>query len=369
MSALLGENRAGEPGKALDEKRMIKCVVWDLDGTLWHGVLLEDVSIRLKDKVVEIIKTLDSRGILQSIASKNDYDQAMDQLRGFGLAEYFLYPQINWNSKASSIKAITASINIGLDAVAFIDDQEFERDEVAFSIPEVCCIDPMELGGLLDRPDMNPRFITEDSRQRRLMYIGDMERKKAEEAFVGPQEEFLATLQLEIVIAPAKLEDLNRAEELTLRTNQLNTTGYTYSYEELDEFLQSDRHKLLIASLTDKYGSYGKIGLVLIDCGKREWTIKLLLMSCRVISRGVGTILINHVMKLAKEARVRLCAEFAPNGRNRMMYVSYKFANFREAARRGDLIIFDNDLSRIQDFPAYVKVEIESSNNKGICDD
>jgi FkbH-like protein len=145
---------------------------------------------------------------------------------------------------------------------------------------------------------------------------------------------------------------------LTLRTNQLNTTGYTYSYQELNEFRQSDRHKLLVVGLTDKYGSYGKIGLVLIGCAEREWTIKLLLMSCRVMSRGVGTILINHIMNLAKEAKVRLLAEFVPNGRNRMMYVSYKFVNFREVERKGELIILENDLSRIQDFPSYMKVEI-----------
>jgi FkbH-like protein len=358
MSALPGEFRVGELGGGRKEKRMIKCVVWDLDDTLWQGTLLEGGSVRLKDQVVEIIKALDGRGILQSIASKNDYDQAMNQLREFGLAEYFLYPQINWNSKAVSIKSIASSINIGLDAVGFIDDQEFERDEVSFSLPEVCYIDPRELGGLLDRPELNPSFITEDSRLRRLMYLSDMERKKAEEVFVGPQEEFLATLGLDLTIASAQLEDLNRAEELTLRTNQLNTTGYTYSYEELHEFRQSDRHRLLIASLTDRYGTYGKIGLALIECGEREWTIKLLLMSCRVMSRGVGTILINHIMKLANAAKVGLRAEFVPNGRNRMMYISYRFANFREAAQSGDLIIFENDLSRIQDFPPYVKVQI-----------
>ena len=154
-----------------------------------------------------------------------------------------------------------------------------------------------------------------------------------------------------------RFEDLNRAEELTLRTNQLNTTGYTYSYEDLNEFRQSSRHRLLIASLTDKYGSYGKIGMVLIECAEREWTIKLLLMSCRVISRRVGTILINHILKLAKAARVNLRAEFVPNGRNRMMYIAYKFSNFRETERRDDLLLFENDLSRIQDFPAYMKVE------------
>lgn len=337
---------------------MIKCVVWDLDDTLWHGALLEDGAVRLKENVVGVVKTLDSRGILQSIASKNDHDQALDQLRRFGLAEYFLYPQINWNSKSSSIEVISSSINIGLDAVGFIDDQEFERDEVAFSLPEVRCIAPVELDGLLDWPELTPRFVTEDSNRRRLMYLSDMERKEAETAFVGPREEFLATLEMNLTIAPAGLEDLNRAEELTLRTNQLNTTGYTYSYDELNEFRQSERHRLLIASLTDRYGTYGKIGLVLIDCAEQEWTIKLLLMSCRVMSRGVGTIMINHIMKLAKEAKVKLYAEFLPNGRNRMMHVSYKFANFREVERNGDMVIFENDLNRIQDFPAYIRVNV-----------
>jgi len=337
---------------------MIKLVVWDLDETLWHGALLEDGSVRLREGVVEIVQTLDRRGILQSIASKNDHNHAMSRLRRFGLAEYFLYPQINWDSKAASLKTIASSINIGLDAVAFIDDQEFERDEVAFSLPEVNCIDPVEMDSLLERPDMNPRFITQDSRLRRLMYVSDLERKKAEEAFVGPREEFLATLKMDLQIGLADLEDLNRAEELTLRTSQLNTTGYTYSYEQLNEFRQSDRHQLLIASLTDRYGTYGKIGLALIECAAAQWTIKLLLASCRVMSKGVGTILINYIMRLAKEAKVRLRAEFAPNGRNRMMYVSYKFANFHEAARHGDLIIFENDLSRIQNFPPYVKVRI-----------
>ena len=364
MSALPCEFRVGEQGGGREDKRMIKCIVWDLDDTLWHGALLEGGAVRLKDNVVGIVKTLDSRGILQSIASKNDYDQALGQLRRFGLAEYFLYPRINWNSKSSSIKLISSSINIGLDAVGFIDDQEFERDEVAFSLPEVRCIAPVELDGLLDWPELNPRFITEDSSRRRLMYLSDMERKEAETAFVGPQEEFLATLELNLTIAPAGLEDLNRAEELTLRTNQLNTTGYTYSYDELNEFRQSGRHRLLIASLTDRYGAYGKIGLVLIDCAEREWTIKLLLMSCRVMSRGVGTIMINHIMKLAKEMKVKLYAEFLPNGRNRMMYVSYKFANFREVERNGDLVIFENDLSRIQDFPAYIKVNILNQSNQ-----
>ena len=341
-----------------DNQKIIKCVVWDLDNTIWHGVLLEGDCISLRESVIEIIKTLDSRGILQSIASKNDYAKAIDELQKLGLKEYFLYPQINWNSKASSIKEIAKLINIGTDAIAFIDDQLFELEEVSFSLPEVLCINTTEIDQLLDMPEMNPRFITEDSKQRRLMYISDIDRKKAEEEFIGPQDEFLATLDMHFTISAAKEEDLQRAEELTVRTNQLNTTGYTYSYDELNWFRQSENHILLITSLDDKYGSYGKIGLALVECQESLWTIKLLLMSCRVMSRGVGTVLLNYMMSIAKDHNARLCAEFVSNNRNRMMYIAYKFAGFKEIEKKDELIILENDLARIQPFPEYMRVQI-----------
>lgn len=340
------------------DKKAIKCVVWDLDNTLWHGVLLEGDRISLRDNVVSIIQTLDSRGILQSLASKNDYAKAMAKLQELGLHEYFLYPQINWNSKAASIQEIAKSINIGMDAIAFIDDQLFELEEVNFSLPEVLCINVSELEQLLDRPEMNPRFITDDSKKRRFMYISDIERKKAEEEFIGPQEAFLATLNMHFTIASAKEEDLQRAEELTVRTNQLNTTGYTYCYDELNQFRLSDKHKLLIASLEDKYGSYGKIGLALVECLESVWTIKLLLMSCRVMSRGVGTVMLNYLINLAKENNVRLRAEFVSNNRNRMMYIAYKFAGFKEVEKKGELAILENELNQIQPWPEYMKVQI-----------
>jgi FkbH-like protein len=341
-----------------DDKKAIKCVVWDLDHTLWQGVLLEDEYISLQAPVVEIVKTLDKRGILQSLASKNEYTKAMAKLREAGLHEYFLYPQINWNSKVSSIKEIARLLNIGLDTIAFIDDQLFELEEVSFSLPEVLCINAAELEQLLDMPEMNPRFVTEDAKNRRLMYISDIERQQAESEFVGAQEEFLATLKMHLTISSAQEEDLQRAYELTVRTNQLNTTGYTYSYDELNQFRHSENHKLLIASLEDKYGSYGKIGLAVVECNESLWTIKLLLMSCRVMSRGVGTVMLNYISKLAKENNVRLCAEFVANNRNRMMYIAYKFAGFKEIENKGELVILENELTRIQPWPNYIKVQI-----------
>lgn len=352
--------QTSSPVITVSKKRpTVKCVVWDLDNTLWDGVLLEDENVTLRPAVVEVIKTLDSRGILHSIASKNDHATAMRKLEQFGLKDYFLYPQINWNPKSSSIQEIAKAINIGIDTLAFVDDQPYEREEVAYSVPAVLCLDITEIEQMTVRPEMMPRFITDDSAKRRQMYLSDIERNGAEKEFIGSNEEFLATLDMTFTIAPAQEEDLRRAEELTVRTHQLNTTGYTYSYEELAAFRHSPNHKLFISSLDDKYGTYGKIGLTLVECAEDIWTVKLLLMSCRVMSRGVGTIMINHVMNLAKKAGVRLQAEFVANDRNRMMYITYKFGGFNEVEKRGDVTIFENDLSHIQPFPPYVRVHLE----------
>ncbi len=338
--------------------RVIKCVIWDLDNTLWDGTLVEDKQVYLRDSVIETIKTLDARGILHSIASKNDYTTTMQKLQDLGIAEYFLYPQISWNAKSTSIAAIAKSINIGRDTLAFVDDQSFERDEVAHIYPEVLCLDIADLEHMLERPEMNPRFITEDSALRRKMYMSDIQRNQAEQEYVGPTEEFLATLQMTFSITSAREEDLQRAEELTMRTHQLNTTGYTYSYDELNAFSLSPDYQLLIAGLEDKYGTYGKIGVALLHCEKDYWTLELLLMSCRVMSRGVGNIMIGHIMRKAKEAGVSLRAEFAPNAKNRMMLITYKLGGFREVAKQDNILIFEHDLTNIAPVPPYVTLNL-----------
>lgn len=341
------------------KEHKIKCVVWDLDHTLWEGVLTEDSSVRLRPEAVEVIKTLDERGILQSIASKNNEDQAMEKLTEFGLADYFLYPQIHWNPKSHSIAQIAKDINIGLDTIAFLDDQPFEREEVTFAHPDVLTLDVADLPAILNLDVMIPRFITDDSAKRREMYQSDITRKTLEDTFEGSQDQFLSTLGLKLDIKKARLEDLKRAEELTQRTNQLNTTGYTYDYDELAHFSTSEDHLLLVAGLEDKYGTYGKIGLVLVDKFPGVWRIRLLLMSCRVMSRGVGGVLITFIRNLAKEAGVRLEAEFVHNDRNRMMYMTYKFNHFSEKEQKDQWVLFDNDLTKIPPYPDFMQLLTE----------
>lgn len=348
-----------------------KCVVWDLDNTVWDGVLLEDGdAVALRPEVKKILETLDERGILHSIASRNEHDHAWAKVEELGLDEYFLYPKINWNPKSSSVAAIAEDINIGLDTLVFVDDQPHERDEVTFTHPQVVCVDSADLSVLLEMPELQPRFVTSDSKIRRKMYQADIARNAIEHEFEGPKEEFLRTLDMRFRISPAGPDDLQRAEELTVRTNQLNATGYTYGYDELEELSRSDDHILLVCSLDDKHGTYGKIGLALVEKDHRAeqggeiWTIKLMLMSCRVMAKGVGTVLMNHLLRLAKDAGARLQAEFVPTDRNRQMLITYKFAGFKEVGRLSqedgrELVILENDLTRIQEVPDYVELIVD----------
>jgi len=341
------------------EEKQIKCVVWDLDGTLWDGILLESDEVQLRPGIKDIIRSLDSRGILNSIASKNECEYAIEKLRFFGMEEYFLYPEICWSAKSDSVYKIQQHLNIGIDTIMFIDDSQFERDEVQHSHPQVRCFDAADTANLLQLSCVNPTMLTADSSKRRQLYQQDFERKKQAEDYVGPRADFLKSLNIQFSITQACEEDLRRAEELTLRTNQLNTTGKTYDYAELKELSESPTHQVLISELSDKYGGHGKIGLALIEMEQQCWHLRLFLMSCRVMSYGVGTAFLSHIMQQAKQQGKKLRAYFKQTGKNRMTYITFKFANFKEIAKddEGHLVL-ENDISNIQQIPPYIDITI-----------
>src|SRR5512146_720131 len=154
----------------------VKCVVWDLDNTIWDGVLLENDSVSLKPGIPEVLEALDRRGILHSIASRSDRDLAMAKLSEFGIAEYFLYPEIRWDAKSASIRNIQKNLNIGYDTLLFLDDQPFDRDEVASVHREVWCLNSSAYRDILKHPRLNPKYVTGDSALRRRMYLDDIAR-------------------------------------------------------------------------------------------------------------------------------------------------------------------------------------------------
>ncbi|MCR3760589.1 HAD-IIIC family phosphatase [Clostridium felsineum] len=340
-------------------EQKIKCVVWDLDNTLWKGVLSEESIDGVNKNIIEIVKELDERGILQSISSKNNYEQAKQKLEEFGVWEYFIYPHINWNPKSESIEDIAKLINIGMDTLAFVDDQAFELEEVKYTHPEVLCIDSAKANEILNMDRMIPKYITSDSKNRRKMYQNDIKRNGIEKNFSGTKEEFLSTLNMILRINHATENDLQRVEELTVRTHQLNSTGYIYSYDELKNFIKSDKYDVLVAQLDDKFGQYGKIGLALIEKNKNVWELKLLLMSCRVMSKGVGNVLLNYIVNRAREEGVTLRAQFVPTDRNKIMYITYKFNGFKEIKKDDKVSILEADMSYERPMAKYLKLMYE----------
>jgi len=337
--------------------KKIKCLIWDLDNTLWKGILVENDELKLAASVINVIKELDKRGILLSIASKNYYNEAMKRLEEFGLDEYFLVPQINWNSKSSSIEKIAELLNISLDTVAFIDDQQFEREEVRSVHKKVRCYSEEEIEKILAFDEFIPNFLTEESSSRRQMYKMDIERNKDEDEFIGTNDEFIKTLKLKLSLTYATKDDLQRVEELTLRTSQLNTTGLLFSYEELESLIDDERYKFFVVDLEDRYGTYGKIGLILINVEEIDkWRIKLFILSCRVMSRGIGNVLINLISNLAAESNCELYADFNKTDRNRIMLITYKLAGFKIVKTDNNKVLLKHDLNKIHLIPDYIEI-------------
>ncbi|SMC64740.1 HAD-IIIC family phosphatase [Kibdelosporangium aridum] len=306
----------------------VKCLVWDLDNTLWRGTLLEDGGVQVPDEILSVVTELDRRGILQSVASRNDHDHAWERLEKLGIAEYFVLPQIGWGRKSDSVRAIADELGFAQHTIAFIDDQPTERAEVNHHLPEVRCYPAEDAASLTALAEFTPATITADSQHRRAMYQAGFRRAAERATFVGADDDFLRTLDLRMGIHRATEEDLSRVEELTLRTSQMNATGVHYSDSVLRSLLTDPGHEVLVTTLTDRFGPHGAVGIVLLAKHPATWHLKLLATSCRVVSFGAGTVLLRWLTGQAATAGVHLAADFRRTERNRMMEVAYRFAGF-----------------------------------------
>ena len=160
------------------------------------------------------------------------------------------------------------------------------------------------------------------------MYQASFRRDAEREAFAGPDEDFLRSLELVMAIKRADEQDLSRVEELTLRTSQMNATGVHYSDATLRGLLADPDHEVLTVTLTDRFGPHGAVGVMLLECHPEAWHLKLLATSCRVVSFGAGAVILNWLIDQADRAGAHLAADFRPTDRNRMMDIAYRFAGF-----------------------------------------
>jgi FkbH-like protein len=275
-----------EVSREMERPVKCKCVVWDLDNTIWHGTLIEDGidALRLRAGVADVIKVLDERGILQSVASKNLADDAMAALASFGLEQYFLYPQVSWGPKSQSIRAVARALNIDESTFVFVDDQQFERDEVRATLPGVTVLDVSEVASLLDRPALQVP-VTDESRRRRSMYRDQQRRVMVEASYGGDYLRFLRDNDMKVFVTQLSSSNMSRVFELAQRTNQMNFSGNRYSLDELRELAASTSRETFVIRCVDRFGDYGIVGFAVMDVGDRR--LLDLMFSCRVQAKRV----------------------------------------------------------------------------------
>lgn len=338
----------------------IKCVIWDLDDTLWDGICLEDSEVRLRPRIRTVLEEIKNRGIIQSIASKNE-PEALKFIEQFDLTDYFVYPHVNWEPKEKNVAEIAETLNIGLDSVAFVDDNPFERESVKAVLPEVQTFDAADYLQLPDLPEMQMKYDTPEARARGQMYVEEATRREEEQEFEGRREAFFNSLGMKAYPGIATQDDLHRISELVTRTNQFNSTGIRYSDDEIAAFFEAADHEFYIASLEDKYGDYGRCGVALVRREEDIWNIEILLVSCRVAGRGLGTAFISYLTHEAIKSGCRqVRAKYIKTDRNRQIGLLYKIIGFDKDKELSDdtSSVFVYDLSEgPAPMPEWIKME------------
>ena len=286
----------------------VKCVAWDLDNTLWAGVIGDDG----KDGVVpfkhsiKLIKELDDRGIIQTIASKNTPEVAWEKIEELGLADYFLYPAINWGRKSQSLSNIAKELNINIDTFAMIDDSLFERREISMNLPQVRVYDAIEVPILLSKPEFDVP-ITEASKSRRKSYLSEYKRKNISSSWEGDYDSFLKSCKIKMEIFTPKAEkEKERCLELILRSNQYNITGVKYETDEFMKMLTSKDYDCYGFRIKDDYGDYGIVGFASFEKRDSDLILHDFVMSCRVALKKIERAFFNHILSQESSLKFNL---------------------------------------------------------------
>lgn len=297
----------------------VKCVAWDLDNTIWNGIIGEDGvdEITIKPEVLEIIKQLDKRGILNTICSKNDEDIALLGLDKFGIRDYFLYPQINWKPKSENLLEISKMLNINIDTFAFIDDSFFERNEVSQALSNVRVYTDEEIDDILNKPEFDVP-ITDESVKRRSFYMAEEYRKELlAENGNGDYKSFILSCEFKIEVSECKNEkDINRCHELLMRTNQLNSSTNRIPYDTFLQLVQDESKHVYKVKCNDKYGEYGIVGCLIIEKYDNRLLCTDFVVSCRVAKKKVES---GVIMYLMKKHGLPMDIVYRPSDRNHVL--------------------------------------------------
>lgn len=302
------------------DRKAAKLVVFDLDNTLWRGVLLEG-EVTPVAGLHELFRALDERGILLSIASKNAPDDAMRRLEQLGLADFLIYPQIGWGPKSDSVQRIVKAIDIGADTVMFVDDNPFERAEVAQAVVGVEALPETVIADLAAHPRLQGA-TTPESRARRQMYKEAIERDQSAAAFGDDYIEFLRSCDIRVHLREDRPDDFDRIVELVQRTNQLNFSGRKYSRDDTTEILADRARERHVISCADRFGSYGTVGFALvhrepIDDAGDALVIDDFMLSCRVQGKFVEQAMLGDIAERGERPVRAIRVNFRKTDRNK----------------------------------------------------
>lgn len=324
-----------------------KCLVLDLDNTLWGGIIGEDglSGIALGDEFPgrafrdfqRYLMHLKSKGVMLAVASKNNPEDAyevFDKHDAMVLSRRDIVAfEINWESKIDSIKRIAAKLNIGLDALVFVDDNAKEIGEVQERLPAVTCLlvpeELADLPALLANTDLFDTLqVTDEDRKRTEMIAADQQRSQIQETM--SEEDFRKSLQLRIDIFAAEKQHLARITQLVNKTNQFNLTTIRRTQDEIEKLAASPDAMVLGMNMADKYGEYGLVGVAILTKDGSTAYIDTLLMSCRVLGRGAEE---TFIAQLAAAAASLGCTclrgRYIPTDKNGMvkdLYPRFKFS-------------------------------------------
>jgi FkbH-like protein len=359
--------------------RTKKCLVMDLDNTLWGGVLGEEgpegIEIGPGSAIGEAflafqrtIVMLKSRGVMLAMNSKNndaDVREAFRLRSDMPLKlDDFSSLKINWQNKHENLIAIAEELSIGIDSLVFIDDNPVECALIEEMLPAVRVVrlpsDPADYGDvLLDLMEFEKLSITAEDRAKTRQY--QEQRQRAEHrAAVGDLGAYLASLQTEIRIRAPSNASRARVHQLFSKTNQFNVTTKRYSPADIDRFMSDDRFVLRTIEATDRFGPLGIIGVYLIDLSNGTPYVDSFLMSCRAIGRGIETAVMNTIKEefLQTQRHPALLADFVPTKKNvpaRAFYESQGFARVAESESGRQSFQLRVDEARLIDCP-YVAI-------------
>jgi FkbH-like protein len=333
---------------ALPTAAKVKCVIWDLDQTAWDGILgdQEADEIALRPEVLQMMMALDKRGILQSVASKNDHDLAFQALERLGVAHLFLYPQINWEPKSVNVLRIAAALNIGVDSCAFVDDSAFERAEVAHECSSIRTYMDSDVGTLLERSEFDVP-VTEESRHRREYYRAESERKQRAVQYGGRYDSFLKSCEMEATLfKPTEPEHVERALELLHRSNQLNLSTYRYTREEFAKLLELPNVTCICTASRDRFGDYGIVGFASLVISEDGGVLKDFVLSCRVAQKRLENAWFKWLTEIAVASGChKIRAPYVKTSRNSVLLNAMLEAGFVEKLKNeaGSMLELDCD--------------------------